>query len=125
MQRGAAGGPPGLDGQGRLPLGQALLPGSGLLSAASPSHNTRYQSPLTSRLAIPQQPFYSSPSLAQAFDIVRANFAHDRQLQEDVVRLVSSCEIQQFSVSTNYPTDARLLCSGYRVYAITAGPMHD
>jgi hypothetical protein len=101
MQRGAAGGPPGLDGQGRLPLGQALLPGSGVLSAASPSHDSRYQSPLSSRLAIPQQPFYSSPSPAQAFDVVRANFAHDRQLQEDVVRLVSSCEIQQFLVSAN------------------------
>jgi hypothetical protein len=84
----------------------------------------RYQPP-SSRLAIPQQPFYSSPSRTQAFDIVRANFAHDRQLQEDVVRLVSSCEIQQFSVSANFPTDARLFCGGYRVYNITAGLMHD
>ncbi len=58
MQHGAAGGPrPGLDRPSFVPLGQAMLTGSGLVTVGSPSTDNHYQPTGLSRLSIPSQPF--------------------------------------------------------------------
>ena len=113
MQQNAAGGPPGLGQPNLVPLGQPLVPGSGLVSASSPSLGAHYPLLAPSRLANPVQSSYGTSfagaaasssynSTAQAMAVIRGQFSQNRQLQEDVIRLVTTTDLPSLTVRPSF-----------------------
>jgi hypothetical protein len=78
-----------------VPLGQSLLPGSGLMASAIASGSSRSTPPHNPF----STPFHGGLTTAQILEAVRANLANDRYLQDELTRLTAAADINNLSVS--------------------------